>query len=89
VVEGSALGGRSLAKQLDGLLGEGVIAGRRFFSGHGLATGAVWRDYLADLAAVPDVASEHTAVIDGATETFAIFEHWLEGWDDRHDQNDS
>jgi heme oxygenase len=86
VVEGSALGGRSLGRQLDGLLGAGVVAGRRFFTGHGAATGDVWRDYLAHLAAVPDVALKHAAVVDGATETFAIFEQWLEGWDDNHEE---
>jgi len=85
VVEGSALGGRSLGRQLDNLLGAGVVAGRRFFTGHGAATGDVWRDYLTQLAAVPDVALKHAAVLDGATETFAIFEQWLEGWDDGHE----
>lgn len=85
VVEGSALGGRSLGKQLDRLLGTGVVAGRRFFTGHGAATGDVWRDYLAQLEAVPDVALKHAAVVEGAIETFAIFEQWLEGWDNSHE----
>lgn len=81
VVEGSALGGQSLARQLDGLLGAGVTAGRLFFMGHGAATGRVWRNYLADLSASPDEPSSRAAVIQGATETFAMFEQWLEGWD--------
>lgn len=85
VVEGSALGGRSLGRQLDGLLGAGVVAGRRFFAGHGAATGDVWRDFLADLASVPDVALNHNAVVDGAIQTFTIFEQWLEGWKQGHD----
>lgn len=89
VVEGSALGGRGLARQLDGLLGVGVTAGRQFFSGYGAATGDVWRDCLAHLAAVPNDAVRHAAVVDGATETFAIFEQWLEGWDNGHDRIDS
>ena len=85
VVEGSALGGRSLGRQLDGLLGVGVVAGRRFFTGHGAATGDVWRDYLAHLAAVPDLPLKHAAVVDGAIQTFRIFEQWLEGWDESHE----
>jgi heme oxygenase len=85
VVEGSALGGKSLGPQLDGLLGAGVVAGRRFFTGHGAATGDVWRSYLADLASVPDVALNHAAVVDGAIQTFTIFEQWLEGWSTHHD----
>ena len=80
VVEGSALGGRGLARQLDGLLGSGVTEGRLFFSGHGASTGAVWRDYLARLAAVPNCRSARAEVVGGATATFAIFESWLEGW---------
>ena len=85
VVEGSALGGRGLARQLDGLLGMGARAGRQFFSGHGAATGVVWRDHLMLLSAVPDVGTKRAAVIDGATETFAIFEQWLEKWDNGHE----
>ncbi|WP_188449269.1 biliverdin-producing heme oxygenase [Sphingomonas psychrolutea] len=85
VVEGSALGGRGLARQLDGLLGSGVTAGRRFFTGHGAQTGAVWRAYLDQVSRVPPGPSTRTAVVAGATDTFAIFEQWLEGWNDRHD----
>lgn len=85
VVEGSALGGRGLARQLDDLLGSGVIAGRRFFTGHGSATGAVWREYLARLSAVPSVGPERAAVVEGAIQTFAIFEQWLEGWDEPYE----
>jgi heme oxygenase (biliverdin-IX-beta and delta-forming) len=83
VVEGSALGGRGMARQLDALLGPEAIAGRQFFSGHGPATGAVWRDYVAILSAVPRSSVRYTAIIDGANATFAIFEQWLSGWDKR------
>lgn len=81
VVEGSALGGRGMARQLDALLGTGVAAGRQFFSGHGAATGAVWREYLALLSAVPGPVSQRKSIIDGANATFATFERWLNGWD--------
>jgi heme oxygenase len=84
VVEGSALGGRSLARQLDALLGGGMIAGRSFFTGHGATTGIVWREYLTRLSAVPDDPSARAAVVEGATATFAMFERWLEGWDIGH-----
>ena len=84
VVEGSALGGRGLARQLDDLLGVGIFAGRHFFSGNGAETGRVWRNYLAQLETVPDVEMKWAAVVDGATETFAIFEQWLEKWDNGH-----
>jgi heme oxygenase (biliverdin-IX-beta and delta-forming) len=86
VVEGSALGGQSLARRLDGLLGAGVTAGRLFFTGHGGATGSVWRNYLAQLSASPDEPSSRANVIHGATETFTIFEQWLDGWDSANEQ---
>lgn len=80
VVEGSALGGRGLARQLDGLLGPDIVAGRRFFSGHGTETGTVWRNYLARLAAVSTVTASRAAILSGAVATFTIFEQWLDGW---------
>jgi heme oxygenase (biliverdin-IX-beta and delta-forming) len=85
VVEGSALGGRGLARQLDGLLGTGMIAGRRFFSGHGTETGEVWRSYLARLSSASTATASRAAIVAGAVATFTIFEQWLEGWNKHHD----
>jgi heme oxygenase len=85
VVEGSALGGRGLARGLDGLLGSGASAGRCFFSGYGAETGAMWRNYLDLLSSAPNTKAVRTAAINGATATFAIFEQWLAGWDKQHD----
>lgn len=85
VVEGSALGGRGLARQLDGLLGPGTIAGRYFFRGHGAQTGVVWRSYLDQISLAPETNAVRAAVITGATATFAIFEQWIDGWDHQHE----
>ena len=84
VVEGSALGGRGLARQLDRLLGTGIGAGRRFFSGHGAETGEAWRAYLARLSAASTATASRAAIVAGAVETFTIFEQWLEGWNKQH-----
>ena len=80
VAEGSALGGRDLARSLDRLLGKDVAEGRRFFIGRGLNTGAAWRCYLAQLSSASSEPSAHAEIITGAVETFAAFEHWLDGW---------
>lgn len=80
VTEGSALGGRELARGLDQLLGKDVRAGRTFFIGRGSETGLAWRSYLALLSAVPPAQSAHAEIIKGAVETFAAFEVWLNGW---------
>jgi heme oxygenase len=80
VAEGSALGGRDLARSLDRLLGKEVTEGRRFFVGRGSGTGEAWRSYLAQLSAAPDEPSARAEIIKGAVATFAAFEHWLDGW---------
>ncbi len=82
VVAGSALGGRQLARGLDHLFPSDETAGRRFFLGHGTQTGAVWRDYLAQLAAVPPDPQTQTEIVDAAIDTFAVFERWASGWKD-------
>jgi len=80
VTEGSALGGRDLACGLDRLLGKGVTEGRQFFIGRGAGTGEAWKGYLAQLSAAPPEPSARAEIIRGAVETFAAFEHWLNGW---------
>ena len=79
VVAGSVLGGRQLARGLDNLFAPQETAGRLFFLGHGAQTGAVWRDYLAQLAAVPPDPDTHTEIVDAAIDTFAVFERWASG----------
>ena len=80
VAEGSALGGRDLARSLDRLLGKDVTEGRQFFVGRGPGTGEAWKGYLAQLSAAPSRPSARAEIIKGAVETFAAFEHWLNGW---------
>lgn len=80
VVEGSALGGRVLAKGLDRLLGSGEPAGRRFFEGHGSLTGAAWRDFVGRVDSVSAAPAARAATIDAAVEVFSVFEDWLAGW---------
>lgn len=83
VVEGSALGGRDLARGLDRLLGKDVTEGRRFFLGRGSGTGQAWRHYLARLSAAPPERTARAEVVKGAVATFAAFEHWMAGWSTR------
>ena len=82
VVAGSALGGRQLARGLDHLFSSDETTGRLFFLGHGAQTGVVWRDYLAQLAAVPPDPHTQTEIVDAAIDTFAVFERWASGWKD-------
>lgn len=80
VVEGSALGGRGLARGLDRLLGSGTSDGRRFFNGRGSETGVMWCDFVSRLELVSAKPAARIAAVDAAVEMFSIFEVWLEGW---------
>jgi len=80
VVEGSALGGRDLARHLSGLLGPDAVAGRRFFIGRGAGTGEAWRGYLSELEAHATDPTAKTGIIKAALDTFALFERWMADW---------
>lgn len=85
VVEGSALGGVALARGLDGLLGVGVLDGRRFFTGHKSETGSAWRAYLLRLSTPSHTPDQQATIVSTASATFAVFERWLGGWNDTND----
>ena len=76
VLEGSTLGGRFLAKQVEASLGLLPGQGNVYFQGHGAATGALWREVTTEIAAVPDSLSER--LVRSARRTFAIFGRALE-----------
>ena len=80
VVEGSALGGRLLCRGLDQLLGASHADGRRFFAGHGADTGTAWAAVMDRIAAMGAEPVGRAAMISAATETFEVFENWLDGW---------
>ena len=81
VAEGSALGGRELARGLDQLLGKEATAGREFFIGRAAGTGEAWRNYLAQLSIASSEPAAQALIIAGAIATFAAFEHWMDGWE--------
>jgi heme oxygenase len=80
VVEGSTLGGRQLARNLDVLLGSGITEGRRFFLGRGSATAAGWNVFLAHLTAAGSTRAARHEIVAAAVMTFGIYEEWLRDW---------
>lgn len=80
VIEGSALGGRQLARRLDPLLGRGQEQGRRFFASNEIPVVKSWQTYLTDLAHAPTDQVTQLEIISAAREIFNIFEQWLAGW---------
>jgi heme oxygenase len=79
VVEGSALGGRGLARQLNCILGDATLSGRRFFASDGVDTGRAWRAFVDRIDRVAN--RDRKIVIDAAIETFCCFETWMDGWE--------
>ena len=78
VTEGSTLGGRQLARALDGLLPPGE-AGRRFLLGHAARHGALWRACCAALERCGAEPARQGEMLEAATQTFAAFEAWFGG----------
>ncbi|TCZ59746.1 biliverdin-producing heme oxygenase [Roseicella aquatilis] len=76
VAEGSTLGGRHLARALDGLLPPGG-AGRRFLLGHGARHGALWRECCIALEACGADPARRAEILEAAAESFAAFESWF------------
>lgn len=77
VTEGSTLGGRQLARALDGLLPPGE-AGRRFLLGHAARHGAMWRECCAALEACGADPTRRAAMLAAAEASFAAFEAWFQ-----------
>lgn len=82
VVEGSTLGGRHLARNLDVLLGATGSAGRHFFLGRGTETAVAWNAFLQRLALLAGTAAVEAEVVATAVATFDIFEEWMRDWRD-------
>ena len=80
VAEGSTLGGRQLARALDGLLPPGT-EGRRFLLGHGERHGEMWRACCAAIERCGRDPNGRAAMLRSAQATFAAFEAWFDGLD--------
>ncbi len=76
VLEGSTLGGRFLARQVETVLGLTPGQGNAYFVGHGPATSALWKELTAEIAAVPEVLSDD--LVGAAQRTFVAFREALE-----------
>ena len=71
VMEGSTLGGRFLARHVEGALGLAPGVGDSYFQGHGEATGGMWREVLEKISAIPEAHAHHA--IASAKRTFEAF----------------
>jgi len=76
VTEGATLGGQLISRQLERHLGLCDGRGYAFFQSYGSGIGVMWRRFLAELRR-HDTPEMRPAIIAGAIDTFATFEHWL------------
>jgi heme oxygenase len=74
VSEGSRMGGLAMARSLDGLLGPGSPAGRRFLLGYGPTHGAQWRALCDAIEAEGHAPESRDAMLAAAVEAFLLFE---------------
>jgi heme oxygenase len=77
VVEGSTLGGAFIAKALT----RSAANARRFFGGHGVNHGRLWRNLVKALDQLDDIPEEADLAERAALSTFAAFERWMTNWE--------
>lgn len=75
VVEGSTLGGRYIAKEVEQRFHLQPGQGNAYFSGYGEQTGTMWRQFQALLQALPE--ADAGAVISAARQMFTEFGDWM------------
>jgi len=78
VLEGSTLGGQVISRQIGQTLGLTPEHGCAFFSGHGTATGDMWRRFRLGIESHATARpSEQAAVVQSAIRTFQAFDTWM------------
>ncbi len=77
VMEGSTLGGRVLARGLDGMLPEGSMDGRRFLRGGTAPNHARWAAVCAEIDDCGATEPNMAEMIASAHECFATFDLWF------------
>lgn len=76
VVEGSALGGRFILKNIQSVLGHDENSGASYFAGYGNKTGSMWKCFLSQMTQYVSETACEEDVIAGANHAFnAIHNH--------------
>ncbi|RAV98710.1 biliverdin-producing heme oxygenase [Pseudochryseolinea flava] len=77
VLEGSALGGKIIAKMIASQIGLGDARGLTFFNGYGDETMKMWELFKENLSQSFDPPTTET-IITSANQTFDTFKNWIE-----------
>ena len=78
VVEGSALGGRFILKNINAVLGFEAENGASYFAGYGSQTGSQWKRFLSELTAYAVATSSQDDIVSGANFAFGRIHQHLE-----------
>jgi heme oxygenase len=78
VLQGSALGGRVLARQLDVLFAADSISGRLFFAGDREWNALAWKSCCDALETYSTCPNRQTEIIEAAMKTFESFASWFD-----------
>jgi len=88
VLEGSVLGGAFIFKHLQARFGIDALAGKaNYFTAYGHETGSRWRNFLQTFCLAS--AGSEEEVIQSASQTFSILQHWFEHTSIKTNQHES
>lgn len=80
VVEGSALGGRFILKNVEKSLGYSAETGASYFAGYGNTTGSMWKHFMNELSQYEATHNAGDEIMAGAVFAFeSIEQHFLRG----------
>jgi heme oxygenase len=77
VIEGSALGGRVILKNVKEKLGYNEDGGARYFSGYGTKTGSCWKNFIAEFTKYEEENNCEGEIIKGAHFAFTAIKNHL------------
>jgi heme oxygenase len=83
VLEGSTLGGQIIVRHLQKAMPQGFVHAS-YFLGYQQRTGSMWKEFLQQLAALPQSTQHEQQIINGAITTFKIIDGLLRNTNEKN-----
>lgn len=81
VIEGSTNGGQIMTKRLSQFLPIEADHGLQYFNAYGTETRTRWSEFMQMLQKSINTQGDHDIMVDTASETFRLLDHWINGSD--------
>lgn len=81
VIEGSTNGGQIMTKRLSQFLPIDADHGLQYFNAYGTETRTRWSEFMQMLQKSINTQQDHDIMVDTASETFRLLDHWINGSD--------